>query len=61
VRTTNNGAGSECKASCTNNEAQLCDPQAATTGCPAQDPCSNKNISDWGLPSSYATCGGQGN
>lgn len=61
VRQTNNGAASECKASCNNNEAQLCDPKAATTGCPQQDPCSNNNIGDWGLPNTYATCGGMGN
>lgn len=61
VRSTNGGASSECKADCGNNEAQLCDPNATTTGCPQQDPCSNDNIGDWGLPNTYATCGGQGN
>lgn len=62
VRETGSGnAASECKPSCGNNEAQLCDPKAASTGCPQQDPCDNDNIDDWGLPRTYATCGGQGN
>lgn len=62
VRDVNGNAASECKASCGNNEAQLCDPKAASTGCPAADPCSSKDIRDWGkLPSTFATCGGQGN
>ncbi len=61
VRQTNDGAASECKASCTNNEAQLCDPNAVPTGCSQQNACSSKNIGDWGLPNTYATCGGKGN
>lgn len=61
VRQTNNGAASECKATCAGTEAQLCDPNAATTGCAAQIPCSSKNVTDWGLPNTYATCGGKGN
>lgn len=60
VRQTNGGAASECKADCNGNEAQLCDPNAATDGCPQQDPCSNDNIGDWGLSNAYGTCGGQG-
>lgn len=52
---------SSCKATCGGNEAQLCDPGAATTGCSAAAPCSSNNIKDWGLPGSFATCGGVGN
>jgi hypothetical protein len=52
---------SSCKATCGNNDAQLCDPTAAMTGCSASAPCSNNNVGDWGLPPSYATCGGMGN
>ncbi len=54
-------AASECKATCGNGEAQLCDRNAPDGGgCPSSDPCSNDNIGDWGnLPRSYATCGGQ--
>jgi hypothetical protein len=29
------------------------------TGCEAGVNCSSNNIGDWGLPSSYATCGGK--
>lgn len=63
VRQTNNGATSECKPACGQNEAQLCDPKALDGGgCTAGNPCSNDNISDWGnLPASFATCGGKGN
>ena len=66
VSTVNNGAASECKTSCSGgggggDTAQLCDPSAATTGCAAAQPCSSMNISDWGLPSTFATCGGKGN
>lgn len=61
VRDDNGNAASECKTSCGNGEAQLCDPRAADAGCPQADPCSNNNIGDWGqLPDSYGTCGGQG-
>jgi hypothetical protein len=61
-----NAATSQCAATCTGgNTAQLCDPNAAggVTGCPAVDggACSSKNISDWGLPATYATCGGKQN
>lgn len=65
VRIVANGdnAASECKTSCTGDEAQLCDPKAADAGgCPAAQPCSNDNIDDWGkLPDGFATCGGKGN
>jgi hypothetical protein len=56
-------AASECKASCTGDEAQLCDLKAGDAGgCPAAAPCSNSNIDDWGqLPRGFATCGGRGN
>ncbi|HSO38917.1 MAG TPA: hypothetical protein VLT33_40590 [Labilithrix sp.] len=60
VRQVNNGAASECKASCTNKEAQLCSLTAAVSGC-VGSMCSSQNIGDWGLPTTYATCGGQGN
>lgn len=60
VRQTTTGAASVCKPACEQNEAQLCDPKASDAGCVNQT-CSNNNISDWGLPSSYATCGGKGN
>jgi len=61
VRQVNNGATSECKASCTGNQAQLCDPLAAVSGCTGQV-CSNGiDFSDWSLPPTYATCGGKGN
>jgi hypothetical protein len=55
------GAASECRVTCSgSNEAQLCDPQAADAGCPSGQPCSNHDIGDWQLPSTYATCGGRG-
>lgn len=58
-----NGAASDCKPSCNGNEAQLCDPAAAVSGCTggAGNACSNNNIGDWNLPQTYATCGGKGN
>lgn len=57
---------SSCKATCTGpNTAQLCDPKAAVSGCPADagatSVCSSKDITDWGLPTTFATCGGRGN
>jgi hypothetical protein len=61
VRQNNNTTASECKATCAGNEAQLCDPAAATSGCAAGTACSNKNITDWWLPRTFATCGGKGN
>jgi hypothetical protein len=61
VHETSNGTASECKAKCADNEAQLCDPNAATTGCAAGVKCSNKDIHDWNLPATFATCGGVGN
>ena len=61
VRQTNAGAASACKATCTGDEAQLCDKNAADAGCPPSDPCSSADIGDWGLSNAYATCGGQGN
>jgi hypothetical protein len=64
----NNAATSQCAATCTGaNTAQLCDPNAGVTGCPLGDggadagACSNANHGDWGLPATYATCGGKGN
>lgn len=51
---------SQCAAQCTSGQAQLCDPTAQDAGCPSTAPCSNGNISDWGLPNGFATCGGQG-
>jgi hypothetical protein len=61
VQQVNNGATSECKATCGNNSAQLCDKNATVTGCAAADMCSSRNINDWNLPATYATCGGKGN
>jgi hypothetical protein len=56
---------SECAATCVDSSnvttAQLCDPSAATTGCPSSDPCSSDNINDWKLPNGFATCGGKSN
>lgn len=60
IRQVDNGASSECKASCTRDDAQLCDPAAATTGCAATSPCSNSQIRDFGLPKTFGTCGGKG-
>lgn len=40
--------------------AQLCDPNAMPTGCPATAACSTQNVDQWNLPSGYATCGGKG-
>jgi len=56
-----NGAASECQASCGQNQAQLCAPMAAVSGCDAGVTCSSNNVGDWNLPPSYATCGGKGN
>jgi hypothetical protein len=62
VDQTNNGATSACLPSCGQGQAQLCDPTAGTaTGCAVNQPCSSNNIGDWGLPRTYATCGGKGN
>jgi hypothetical protein len=63
IRRTRTGAASQCKQACdADNEAQLCDLTATTTGCAQGDDCSNDNIRDWGqLPDSYATCGGRSN
>jgi hypothetical protein len=55
------GAASECKSACTNGQAQLCDPNAAISGCANGVKCSSHNISDWNLPATFATCGGVGN
>ena len=56
---------SQCQTACTSGSgvqsAQLCDPTAATTGCPTSQPCSSNSIGDWGLPRGFATCGGVGN
>lgn len=53
---------SSCMTACPANGAQLCDPSAAVSGCAADaGACSSANISDWGLPKGYATCGGIGN
>lgn len=53
---------SDCRPGCSAREAQLCDPAAATSGCaPDAGACSSANVSDWGLPPTYATCGGVGN
>jgi hypothetical protein len=52
---------SSCQVTCGNNDAQLCDPAAASSGCAAGVMCSAANIGDWGLPRSFATCGGVGN
>lgn len=57
-------ATSACQLTCTASyEAQLCDLNAPSTGCPpnASSACSSNNVGDWGLPSTYATCGGIGN
>jgi hypothetical protein len=61
VSQTNAGAASDCKPTCTQNEAQLCDKSAPDAGCPSSQGCSSANITDWGLPLTYATCGGKGN
>lgn len=59
-RESGNDAASACKATCGGNEAQLCDLNAAPTGCPAAKACSSTRIGDWGLPQTFATCGGLG-
>lgn len=52
-------ATSVCKASCSNNEAQLCDPAAAAPGCVADaGACSSTSILLWNLPATFGTCGG---
>ena len=61
---TNGLISSACRAACNptgGNAAQLCDPAVTPTGCSADaGTCSNKNIGDWGLTTSYGTCGGIG-
>jgi len=58
----NKQVASACQQTCANNQAQLCDPTAAVSGCAADaGACSSANVSDWGLPKGYATCGGVGN
>ena len=61
VSRTNTGSASECKAACTGNDAQLCDPRSAQAGCPANAPCSSDKIGDWRLPPTFGTCGGRVN
>jgi hypothetical protein len=67
VSPTMTGAASACVVgtTCGANSAQLCDPGAAPTGCPADagmgSACSSANIGDWGLKPPFATCGGKGN
>jgi hypothetical protein len=53
-------------SACSNpgSQAQLCDPSAKTSDCPADagpaSTCSSQNVGrDWDLPSTYGTCGGQ--
>ena len=65
VSKVNNGATSECLTSCGGgggggDTAQLCDPSAATTGCAAAQPCSSKNVDEWGLPPTFGTLRRQG-
>lgn len=52
---------SACRVACASNEAQLCDPKAPVSGCSAAAACSSSSVTDWGLPTGYATCGGVGN
>jgi hypothetical protein len=61
----NGAASAQCvpAASCVlvdggHDTAQLCDPKAAVTGCALNHPCSSTHVGDWGLPSSFGTCGG---
>lgn len=66
VMQTNGVTTSACQATCVSGKgtdtAQLCDPKAPDGGgCPAGAPCSNDSIGDWGLPKTFATCGGKGN
>jgi len=62
VSRSSTGVAATCKVVCTGSEAQLCDPNAASSGCSANaGACSTNNIGDWGLPKGYATCGGVGN
>lgn len=58
IERVNNDNRSACAPSCTSNQAQLCDPATSTGECPANAPCSTTNIFDWGLPRTFATCGG---
>ena len=52
---------STCMTACPSGGAQLCDPNAASSGCaPGAGACSSKNVTDWDIPSTYATCGGIG-
>jgi hypothetical protein len=62
IHRTNGQSVSACETQCNaaNNEAQLCDPQATSSGCPSDLQCSTSSASDWGLPSTFGTCGGQG-
>lgn len=60
--TANKRVASDCFASCGGGQAQLCDPSAVDSGCsPDAGACSSANVTDWGLPNTYATCGGVGN
>jgi hypothetical protein len=49
---------SECRGMCDSDDGQLCDPSAATSGCAASAPCSSANVTSWGVPSTFGTCGG---
>jgi hypothetical protein len=55
---TNNSGVAECQIACAGGDAQLCDPTAADTGCPAGQPCQPPN---GGLPpllDGIGVCGG---
>jgi hypothetical protein len=45
-----------CAATCGNGGTQLCDPTAATSGCPQGVPCQAGGAD--GLPGTQGTCGG---
>jgi hypothetical protein len=59
-----NQFAAQCLSSCAGTgQAQLCDPTVTPgqSGCPSTAPCSNSNIGDWDLPSTFGTCGGVSN
>ena len=51
---------SVCTTQCGSNQVPLCNPASADSGCAPTSPCSSTNITDWKLPLTFGTCGGQG-
>lgn len=56
ISSSGEAASSSCKATCSAGEKQMCDPNAATSGCPNGKTCANPGDGDFPLPETYAVC-----